>query len=423
MMYVKIGSPAAALTSEDLQNGIFTGLDAFGPIKKMLIVPPDITRLHSRAGELTRFAYAYNPRAVTAILPALGTHCAMNAGELTAMFGDMPQRLFIPHRWRTDCTPLGEVPSDFIAEVSGGAVGYPILVAVNKLLIEQSYDCILSLSQVVPHEIAGMAGHSKNIVVGLGGSENIHKSHFLGAAYGMERIMGRTGTPVRQVFDYVVETYLKSLPVIHAITVIGQDAGGSLVTRGLFIGNDRECFIRASELSQRVNIHLLDDRPSKVVTYLDPLEYKSTWLGNKAIYRTRMAIADGGELIILAPGVRMFGEDPAIDALVRKFGYRGTPSIMQAVRNDNSLKNNLSAAAHLIHGSSEGRFSITYCAGGLGRKEIESVGFRYDPISDAIKRYDPSKLLEGRNRLDNGEEIFFISKPGTGLWAWKRSFG
>jgi nickel-dependent lactate racemase len=423
MMYVKIGSPAAALTSEDLQNGIFTGLDAFGPINKMLIVPPDITRLHSRAGELTRFAYAYNPRAVTAILPALGTHCAMNAGELSAMFGDIPQRLFVPHRWRTDCTPLGEVPSDFIAEVSGGAVGYPIPVAVNKLLIEQSYDCILSLSQVVPHEIAGMAGHSKNIVVGLGGSENIHKSHFLGAAYGMERIMGRTGTPVRQVFDYVVETYLKSLPVIHAITVIGQDAGGSLVTRGLFIGNDRECFIRASELSQRVNIHLLDDRPSKVVTYLDPLEYKSTWLGNKAIYRTRMAIADGGELIILAPGVRMFGEDPAIDALVRKFGYRGTPSIMQAVRNDNSLKNNLSAAAHLIHGSSEGRFSITYCAGGLGRKEIESVGFRYDPISDAIKRYDPSKLLEGRNRLDNGEEIFFISKPGTGLWAWKRSFG
>jgi hypothetical protein len=268
-----------------------------------------------------------------------------------------------------------------------------------------------------------MAGYSKNIVVGLGGAENIHKTHFLGAAYGMEHIMGRAGTPVRRVIDYVVETYLKSLPIVHAITVIGQDPGGSLVTRGLFIGNDRECFVRASELSQRVNIHLLDDRPQKVVVYLDPLEYKSTWLGNKAIYRTRMAIADGGELIILAPGVRKFGEDGEIDRLVRKFGYKGTPAIMQAVKDDDSLKNNLSAAAHLIHGSSEGRFSITYCAGGLDKKEIESVGFRYEPVGEALKKYDPSKFSEGRNLLDNGEEIFYISKPGTGLWAWKDLFG
>jgi nickel-dependent lactate racemase len=422
MIYFERGSPETSLSLSDLRHGLCEALAAFGNISKLCIVPPDITRLHSRAGELTRFANACNPGAVKAILPALGTHCPMNPGELMTMFGDMPQRLFIPHRWRTDCAPLGEVPADFVSEVSGGAVEYPIPFAVNRLLLEQSFDCILSLSQVVPHEVAGMAGYSKNIVVGLGGSENIHKTHFLGAAYGMERIMGRAGTPVRQVFDYVVETYLKSLPILHAITVIGQDAGGSLVTRGLFIGDDRECFIRASELSQQVNIHLLDDRPQKVVVYLDPVEYKSTWLGNKAIYRTRMAIADGGELVILAPGVKMFGEDREIDRLIRQFGYRGTPATMEAVRNDDSLKNNLSAAAHLIHGSSEGRFSITYCAGGLDQKEIESVGFRYEPVSEMLKRYDPSKLVEGNNRFDDGEEIFYISKPGTGLWAWKGIF-
>lgn len=422
MIYFERGSPETSLSSSDMRHGLCEALAAFGTISKMLIVPPDITRVHSRAGELTRFAYAHNPVAVNAILPALGTHCAMNSGEMVTMFGDMPQRLFIPHRWRTDCAPLGEVPSDFIREVSGGTVEYPIPVAINRLLLEQSFDCILSLSQVVPHEVAGMAGYSKNIVVGLGGAEHIHKTHFLGAAYGMERIMGRTGTPVRQVIDYVAETYLKSLPIIHAITVIGQDAEGSLVTRGLFIGNDRECFARASELSQQVNIHLLDDRPLKVVVYLDPLEFKSTWLGNKAIYRTRMAIADGGELIILAPGVRMFGEDPEIDRLVREFGYKGTPAIMQAVRDDDSLKNNLSAAAHLIHGSSEGRFSITYCAGGLDQKEIESVGFRYKPASEALKRYDPSKCIDGLNQLDSGEEFFYISRPETGLWAWKGIF-
>ena len=422
MMYCAIGSATGALSSQDLQAGLNEALDRFGPTNKMLIVPPDITRLHSRAGELTRFAYERDPSAVEAIIPALGTHRAMSDDELHTMFGDIPLSLFVPHRWRTDCAFVGEVPADFISQISDGAVEYPISVSINKLLIENSYDCILSLSQVVPHEVAGMSGYSKNIVVGLGGAENIHKSHFLGAAYGMEKIMGRAGTPVRRVFDYVVETYLRSLPIVHVITVIGQDVDGSLVTRGLFIGNDRECFEQASALSQQVNIHLMKDRPSKVVAYLDPIEFKSTWLGNKGIYRTRMSIADGGELLIIAPGVKMFGEDQAIDDLVRKFGYRGTPTIMQAIGVDNSLKNNLSAAAHLIHGSSEGRFSITYCAGGLDKREIESAGFNHAFLDTMLKRYHPAKLSDGYNRLDDGEEFFYISKPASGLWAWKNAF-
>jgi nickel-dependent lactate racemase len=344
-------------------------------------------------------------------------------GDEAPRAGDhVPQELFVPHQWRTDCKPLGEVPAELVAELSGGVVAYPIPVGINGMLFDETLDCILSIGQVVPHEVAGMAGYSKNIVIGLGGAENIHKSHFLGAAFGIERIMGRTGTPVRRVLDYVDETWLRSLPILHAITVIGQEPDGSLATRGLFVGDDRECFDRAAELSQRVNIHLLDSRPSRVVAYLDPVEYKSTWLGNKAIYRTRMAIADGGELIVLAPGVKRFGEDPEIDRLIRKHGYRGTPATLQALEDDESLGRNLSAAAHLIHGSSEGRFAITYCAGGLERDEVEAVGFQYARPDEMMKRYDPARLNEGSNRLDDGEEFFFISKPGTGLWADRSLF-
>jgi len=422
VLYFSQGSPSASLSSSQLRDGLETALAAFGTIRKMLIVPPDITRIHSRAGELCRFAYARRPESVSAILPALGTHRPMSSDELTTMFGDIPQRLFVSHRWRTDCTPLGEIPEELVAEVSGGAVAYPIPAAVNRLLLEGSHDCILSLSQVVPHEVAGMAGYSKNVVIGLGGAEVIHKSHFLGAAFGMERIMGRTGTPVRTVLDTIAETFLASLPILHAITVIGQDGDGSLVTRGLFVGDDRECFDRASELSQQVNIHLLEKRPDRVVVYLDPLEFKSTWLGNKAIYRSRMAIADGGELVVLAPGVRTFGEDPEIDRLIRKHGYRGTPATLQAVEGDESLRRNLSAAAHLIHGSSEGRFSITYCAGGLERGEVEAVGYSCAPIDEMLRRFDPTRLTEGFNGTDSGEELFFIPKPGTGLWADRRLF-
>jgi nickel-dependent lactate racemase len=295
-------------------------------------------------------------------------------------------------------------------------------VYFNKIVLDPQYDCVISISQVVPHEVAGMAGYSKNLVVGLGGPENIHKTHFLGAAYGMERVMGNANSPVRKVLNHAMNSFLGNIPIVHIITVLGMDESGSLKVRGLFIGNDDECYRLAARLSQTVNIHQLDKPINKAVVYLDPTEYKSTWLGNKSIYRTRMAIADGGELVVLAPGIKMFGEDPQIDALIRQFGYRGTPNTMTAIKNHPELKNNLSAAAHLIHGSSEDRFSITYCTGGLDSNAIEGVGLRYAPVDRMLERYNPVKLSEGYNQMPDGEEIYYISSPGSGLWALKEKF-
>ena len=133
--------------------------------------------------------------------------------------------------------------------------------------------------------------------------------------------------------------------------------------RGLYIGDDIECFNRAAELSLKVNFEMLDEPIKKAVVYLDPEEFHSTWLGNKAVYRTRMALADGAELIVLAPGVKEFGEDKTIDTLIRKYGYSRHPGHAEAVEANADLANDLSAAAHLIHGSSEGRFKITWCPG------------------------------------------------------------
>jgi nickel-dependent lactate racemase len=422
MILYEKGSPDTVLSPDDVREGMHSALRAFGAIRNMLIVPPDITRFHSRAGELTRYAYEYAPSAVSGIVPALGTHCPMTEEEIETMFGKVPKSLFRNHDWRHGCVRMGEIPADFVNSISGGAVGYSIPVDIDRHLTDPGLDCILSVGQVVPHEVAGMAGFSKNIVIGLGGQEMIHISHFLGAAYGMERIMGKANSPVRKVLDYASETFFKSLPIVHAITVIGPQADGTQAVRGLYIGVGRECFNKAAELSQKVNIHVLGKKLKNVVVYLDPQEFKSTWLGNKSIYRTRMAVEDGGRLVVLAPGVRMFGEDSEIDGLVRKFGYKGTPAILQAVKDNAALKNNLSAAAHLIHGSSEGRFSITYCTQTLTKEEIEGVGFEYAPVNDMLRRYDPRKLIDGYNRLDDGEEFFYISKPGAGLWAWEGKF-
>jgi nickel-dependent lactate racemase len=353
------------------------------------------------------------------VLPALGTHTPMTAEQIRKMFGQMPLELFKIHDWRNDVVTLGSVPSDYMREVTEGALDFEWPVQVNRLLVEGGFDLILSIGQVVPHEVIGMANYNKNIFVGTGGVDAINRSHFVGAVYGMERIMGRADTPVRKLYNYGSQHFADALPpIVYVQTVIGRDVGGdSLATRGLYVGADIDVFNCAAELSLQVNFEMLPEPIEKCVVWLDPEEFKSTWLGNKAIYRTRMAMADGGELLILAPGVREFGEDHEIDRLIRKYGYFGTPQTMRNVEAHSELRDNLGAAAHLIHGSSEGRFDITYAAGQLSRAEIESVGFKYADIQQVTQRYDPQQLRDGYNTMPDGEKIFFISNPAIGLWS------
>ena len=392
----------------------------------MLAIPPDYTRLPSRAGELTEFAWMYYEDKLTDILPALGTHTPMTDDQIFQMFGKTPRSLFRDHDWRNDVVTLGTVPAAFVKEVSEGAVDDPWPVQVNKLLVEGNFDLILSIGQVVPHEVVGMANYNKNIFVGTGGAEGINKSHFIGAAYGMERMMGRADTPVRKIFNYGSEHFAKHLPIVYVQTVVGLNKEGKLQTYGLFIGDDFEVFDKAAKLSLDVNFEMVSKPLQKVIVWLDPTEFKSTWLGNKSVYRTRMALADGGELIVLAPALKEFGEDKEIDRLIRKYGYFGTPATLKATSENEELRNNLSAAAHLIHGSSEGRFSITYCPGkepyNLTKEEIESVGFEYADIDEMMLKYNPDKLKDGFNIMDDGEEVFYVSNPAIGLWAYRDRF-
>ena len=423
MLYYKRGSVTDNISSHDLKEAVFSALEKLGKKKKVLVIPPDYTRAHSRAGEITEYIWQYYGNALTDILPALGTHFAMTSDEISKMFGKVPHSLFRVHNWRTDIVKIGDVPSDYIKEISEGRVDYSWPAQVNKMLVNGGYDLIISPGQVVPHEVIGMANYNKNIFVGTGGSEGINKSHFLGAAYGMERIMGRADTPVRRVLNYASDHFAKNLPIVYMQTVLSKDCSDNkLKIRGLYIGDDIECFNLAAQLSLDVNFIMLDKPLKKVVVYLDPAEFKSTWLGNKSVYRTRMAIEDKGELIVLAPGLKEFGEDKEIDRMIRKYGYVNTPAVLDAVKNTDDLKNNLSAAAHLIHGSSENRFSITYCPGHLTQKEIESVNFRYADLKEMTKVYDPNKLKDGINTMPNGEEIFYISNPALGLWAYRERF-
>jgi len=415
-LYYSQGHPTAELSDQQLSDALQEVLRRLGPRERVIAVPPDHTRGNSKAGVLTLAAYQFYGDRLTDVLPAVGTHFAMTEDQLNKMFPGLPQSIVRKHDWRNDAMTIGTVPAEFVAEVTQGLYDRPWPAQISRRIWTGGHDLILSIGQVVPHEVIGMANHNKNLFVGTGGAEGINESHFVGAAYGMERMMGQADNPLRKILNYAEEQFCRYLPIVYVLTVVAADAEGGLHTRGLFIGDDFECFRRAAELSAQVNITTLDEQPHKVVVYLQDHEFHSTWLGNKSIYRTRMLIADNGELIVLAPGVRTFGEDPDCDRLIRKYGYRTTPQIMRFVQENRDLQENLSAAAHLIHGSSEGRFTITYCPGHLSQQEIESVGYRYAELAPMLARYQPHSLRDGWNTV-GGERIFFVRNPALGLWA------
>lgn len=416
MVYYSEYSPGSGFDRNKIRAALESILGSFNERKRILILPPDVTRAHSGAGMITELLWEKLGERITGILPALGTHTPMEDTELSKMFGRTPRALFREHRWRTDIEELGRVPASFVSSVTGGRLSFDYPVQVNRLLSSGGDDLIISVGQVVPHEVTGMANYNKNVFVGCGGSEAINKSHFIGAVHGIENILGTTDNPVRAVLNKASEIAAPRLPLLYILTVVAPDNQGCLKIMGLFAGDDIECFRQAAALSRKLNFTIMPRRLKKVVVWLDPEEFKSTWLGNKSIYRTRMMIADDGELVVLAPGVRTFGEDPAIDRLIRKYGYRTTPEILAFTEANDDLKENLSAAAHLIHGSPENRFRVTYAAGHLSQAEVESAGYDFGNIDLLMKRYDPRSLRTGFHTTADGEEFYFISNPATGLW-------
>jgi nickel-dependent lactate racemase len=413
--YLAEGSETSEIDESRASRLLEELLSQLGSCNRVLLLPPDHSRLHSWAGPITRLLYEkLSPHRDVFVMPAVGTHLPMSRAQRDEMFGDIPESAFLDHRWKEGLVRLGEVDEDFVEQASEGTLRMSVPIEINRILVEGGWDRIFSIGQLVPHEVIGIANHVKNVLIGVGGRDTIHRSHYLGAVYGMERIMGQIDSPVRTVLQEGMNRFGASLPITYVLTVRGEDAGRR-VTRGLYAGDGVGCYEQGARLAQRANIVRLPRRPRKMVVLLDEREYASTWIGNKAIYRTRMAIADGGELIVLAPGVRMFGEDVEIDRLIRAFGYRGTEATKEAVASKVELRSNLAAAAHLIHGSSEGRFSITYAPGHLTREEIERVGFRFGEVDSLVRRYDPARLTDGWNDVA-GEEIYFVRHPGQGLW-------
>ena len=386
-------------------------------LKRVLLLPPDLTRAHSGAGHITELLYSKLPDAYVEVIPTLGQHLPHTPAENKWMFGSIPENRIFAHDWRNGCTRVGTIPASLVAETTAGVANWEIPVDLNSRLIDQQWDLIINIGHVVPHEVLGFANHNKNYYIGLGGKETICASHIAAAVYGIENNLGCLVTPLRACYNWSEDRHLAHLPDVYLQIVMRRNEQQKLVTSGLFVGDDLETYLEAARLSREQNIITFDKPIRKIVAVMQADEFRATWVANKAVYRTRMALADGGELLILAPGVERFGEQPEVDALIRKYGYRGTEYTLALYRTEPDMQSIPHGVAHLIHGSSEGRFTITYAPGHLTREEIEGVGYGYADLPEMQRRYDPARMQEGWNTMPDGEEVFYISTPSAGLWA------
>jgi nickel-dependent lactate racemase len=384
---------------------------------RVLLLPPDITRAHSGAGWITeKFYRIFAHEADVHVIPTLGQHVPHTPEQNRWMFGSIPEEKIHKHDWRDGSKIIGAVLSDFVREVSGGAADWEIPVSLNRMLLEEQWDLIINIGHIVPHEVLGFANHNKNYFIGLGGKPMICASHMMAACCGIENNLGRLITPLRACYNKAQEEYLPHLPDFFFEVVMAYNEEGALEHTGVFVGDDLGTYLDAARLSREQNITVVPPL-KKVVAVMQGDEFYSTWVANKAIYRTRMAMADGGELLIIAPGLKRFGEQEDVDRLIRRYGYSGTERVMKLWRSEPVLQDLTHGTAHLIHGSSEGRFKITYAPGFLSRAEVESVNFGYADPDEALKRYDPAKMKNGFNTMPDGEVVYFISTPSAGLWA------
>lgn len=385
--------------------------------KRVLLLPPDITRMHSGSGWITEAFYnILDDEAEVHVIPTLGQHEPHTEAQNRAMFGSIPEAHIHPHDWRGGVVHVGEISAQEVRELTGGVADWAIPITLNRMLIEEPWDWIINIGHVVPHEVLGFANHNKNYFIGLGGKDLICASHMAAACCGIENNLGNLLTPVRRCFNLAEERFLNHLPDFYVQVVLARDPNGQLVHTGIHIGDDLETYLAAARQSREQNITVLDKPLEKVVCVMQGDEFFSTWVANKSVYRTRMALADGGELLVLAPGLKRFGEQPDVDRFIRKYGYVGTPRVMDLYRKNADMQDLAHATAHLIHGSTEGRFTVRYAPGHLSREEVEGVNFEYADLDEMLRKYPPDTLREGYNMID-GESVYFIPTPSAGLWA------
>jgi nickel-dependent lactate racemase len=436
-VYIEVEQPDEALDSREQFRLLAAGLEkAMGggkDLSRVAVISVDVTRLNGRSGDLVNYLYVQGVN-IENIFLSLGSHEFHSRAVNRKMFGDIPESLFVNHNWN-DVTEVGRFPRSYLEELCSRPLDFlpeEIPVELNTAFYEGMksgrYTCCLSFGPVFPHEVVGFSNGVKNRWVGIGGRHFLDASHsMMGLGYGMENTLGVLDTPLRKLLNRATEDFIPDFDIIDVLTVLGADEDGFPCVKGFFMGDDFETHAKAAALSEKLNVDYLDEAAEDVVVYLDPDEYKSFWLGNKAVYRTGMGIARGGRLHVLAPGVRSFSdsaEQGERERLIEEVGYKGLSHVRKCLESTPGLKDNLSVAAHCVHGSplmddgGDPLFEIIYYTNPnhMPRKRVENAGFKwgdYGQVEDVS--LPDSQGFHDNFGIGRSKKVYFVPDPGMAL--------
>src|SRR5689334_10576507 len=212
--------------------------------KRVLLLPPDITRMHSGTGRLTEILYKLlADEADVHVIPTLGQHVPHTPEENRQMFGSIPNERIHAHDWRGGSVHVGELSARFVDETTQGAADWAMPIVLNKMLMEEKWDLIINVGHVVPHEVLGFANHNKNYFIGLGGKDTICAAHLASATYGIESNLGTLVTPTRACFNWAEDKFLGHLPDVYLQVVMQRDPANKLVHSGVYVGDDLETYL------------------------------------------------------------------------------------------------------------------------------------------------------------------------------------
>jgi nickel-dependent lactate racemase len=297
------GSAERLLRADEIAGIVREAFDAL-PLdgRRVLVVIPDGTRTMPMPMMADLLEQVLAPRvAALDYLVALGTHQPMSDVRLTALLGRpivngcMGRSRVFNHAWQDPATfvTLGTIPACDISGLSGGRMAVDVPVTLNRLILD--YDQLVICGPVFPHEVVGFSGGNKYLVPGIAGPGIIDFTHWLGALITSASLIGEAATEVRAVIDRAAS--MVDRPVA-CLALVLENGGVS----GLYAGAALDAWRAAATLSARLHVEYVE-RPFTRVVSVMPVMYDDLWTAAKGMYKVEPAVADGGEVIIVAPHI------------------------------------------------------------------------------------------------------------------------
>lgn len=309
-MIERQAQPGEVLDQAAINQAVYDGLSGRFRGARVLALIPDHTRTIPLAQLFPVIVDALRDTRQLDFMVALGTHPPLSEDALNRLVGiDADARSstyrhigLLNHDWANPdaLVTLGTITRDQV-QVLAGDVWHPSLggdvpIRINRRV--QDYDHLLIVGPTFPHEVIGFSGGAKYLFPGISGAEMINVTHWLGALMTILNVIGIKDTPVRAMVNAAADMVPTPITLMSLVVVSHGDQKDALA--GIFVGDHREAWSAAADLSSQRHIVWLDQPLDRVLSHAPPM-YDELWTAAKAMYKLEPAIRDGGEVIVYAP--------------------------------------------------------------------------------------------------------------------------